>query len=247
VKYNRAGGTVTLTCEERTQGEVRISVRDTGSGIPPEGLAKLFVPFERLGAVETGIEGTGLGLASSKIFAEAMNGVIGVDSVVGEGSVFWLELQRAAAPSEEIEGGPEPGIASCAAADVHRGAVLYIEDNPANLKLVKRLLARFPQIEFLSATRGEDGVRLARKAHPDLILLDLHLPDFWGDEVLRRLREDPETCEIPVVMLSADATQNQIDRLMAAGAYSYMTKPIDCQRLIEMVDEILKNETLAHA
>ena len=247
VKYNRAGGTVTLTCEERTQGEVRISVRDTGLGIPPEGLAKLFVPFERLGAVETGIEGTGLGLASSKIFAEAMNGVLGVDSVVGEGSVFWLELRRAAPPSEELELEPESGIASCEVSDVLGGTVLYIEDNPANLKLVKRVLARYPQIEFLSATRGEDGVRLARKAHPDLILLDLHLPDFWGDEVLRRLRKDSTTCEIPVVMLSADATQHQIDRLMAAGAYSYMTKPIDCQRLIEVVGEILRKEALANA
>jgi CheY-like chemotaxis protein len=247
VKYNRSGGTVTLTCEQRSQGEVRISVRDTGPGIPPESLAKLFVPFERLGAAEAGIEGTGLGLASCKIFVEAMDAVMGVDSVVGEGSVFWLDLQRAAAPSEEFASEPEAGIAGWAVDEVHRGAVLYIEDNPANLKLVKRVLARYPQIEFLSATRGEDGVRLARKAHPDLILLDLHLPDFWGDEVLRRLREDPATCEIPVVMLSADATQPQIDRLLAAGAYSYMTKPIDCQRLIEMVDQILKNETLAHA
>jgi PAS domain S-box-containing protein len=247
VKYNRAGGTVTLTCEERTEGVVRISVRDTGLGISPEGLAKLFVPFERLQAAEAGIEGTGLGLASSKIFVEAMDAVIGVDSVVGEGSVFWLELPSAPIPSEELAPQAESVIAKCAVDDLHRGAVLYIEDNPANLKLVKRVLARYPQIEFLSATRGEDGVRLARQALPDLILLDLHLPDFWGDEVLRRLREDPTTCEIPVVMLSADATQRQIDRLLAAGAYSYMTKPIDCQRLIEMVDEILKNETLAHA
>jgi PAS domain S-box-containing protein len=246
VKYNRAGGTVTLACEERTEGEVRISVRDTGLGIPPEDLAKLFVPFERLGAAEAGIEGTGLGLASSKIFVEAMNAVMGVDSVVGEGSVFWLDLQRAAAPFEELERAPEAGIASRAVDEGHKGIVLYIEDNLTNLKLVKRVLARYPQIEFLSASRGEDGVRLAREAHPDLILLDLHLPDFWGDEVLRRLREDPITREIPVVMLSADATQHQIDRLLAAGAYSYMTKPIDCQRLIEMVDEVL-NETLANA
>jgi PAS domain S-box-containing protein len=246
VKYNRAGGTVTLACEERTEGEVRISVRDTGLGIPPEDLAKLFVPFERLGAAEAGIEGTGLGLVSSKIFVEAMNAVMGVDSVVGEGSVFWLDLQRAAAPFEELERAPEAGIASRAVVEGHKGVVLYVEDNLTNLKLVKRVLARYPQIEFLSASRGEDGVRLAREAHPDLILLDLHLPDFWGDEVLRRLREDPITREIPVVMLSADATQHQIDRLLAAGAYSYMTKPIDCQRLIEMVDEVL-NETLANA
>jgi PAS domain S-box-containing protein len=247
VKYNRAGGTVTLACEERNEGEVRISVRDTGLGIPPEDLAKLFVPFERLGAAEAGIEGTGLGLTSCRIFVEAMNAVMGVESVVGEGSVFWLDLQRAAAPFEELERAPEAGIASRAVDEGHKGIVLYIEDNLTNLKLVKRVLARYPQIEFLAASRGEEGVRLAREAHPDLILLDLHLPDFWGDEVLRRLREDPVTREIPVVMLSADATQHQIDRLLAAGAYSYMTKPIDCERLIEMVDEILTSETLAHA
>jgi CheY-like chemotaxis protein len=226
---------------------VRISVSDTGPGISPEGLAKLFVPFERLEAAETGIEGTGLGLATSKIFVEAMDAVLGVDSVVGEGSVFWLDLQPAAAPSEELASEPGFGIATYAVDEIHQGAVLYIEDNPANLKLVKRFLARYPQIEFLSASLGEDGVRLARKARPDLILLDLHLPDFWGDEVLRRLREHPSTCEIPVVMLSADATPHQIDRLLAAGAHSYMTKPIDCQRLIETVDKILKREILAHA
>jgi PAS domain S-box-containing protein len=245
VKYNRDGGAVTLACEQR-QGMVRISVSDTGPGISPAGLAKLFVPFERLEAAETGIEGTGLGLATSKIFVEAMDAVLGVDSVVGEGSVFWLDLQPAAAPSEELASEPGFGIATYAVDEIHQGAVLYIEDNPANLKLVKRFLARYPQIEFLSASLGEDGVRLARKARPDLILLDLHLPDFWGDEVLRRLREHPSTCEIPVVMLSADATPHQIDRLLAAGAHSYMTKPIDCQRLIETVDKILKREILAH-
>lgn len=157
-----------------------------------------------------------------------------------------FELPSAPTPSEELAPQPESGIARCAVDDLYRGAVLYIEDNLANLKLVKRVLAP-RQIEFLSTTRGEDGVRLAKEAHPDLILLDLHLPYFWGDEVLRRLREARATRDVPVVMLSADATQHQIDRLLAAGAHSYMTKPIDCRRLIEMVDEILKKEALAHA
>jgi PAS domain S-box-containing protein len=252
VKYNRESGSITLNCEEQIEGMVRISVCDTGFGIPPEGLAKLFVPFERLEAAAAGIEGTGLGLACSKIFVEAMEGVMGVDSVAGEGSVFWFELRPAAIPSEEPEDEPE-STSGCAVdglhaiGGVHQATVLYIEDNMANLKLVKRILSRYRQIEFLSATRGEDGVRLARESCPDLILLDLHLPDFWGDEVLRVLREDPATRQIPVVMLSADATQHQIDRLLAAGAHSYMTKPIDCQRLIETVEAILTNETLANA
>jgi PAS domain S-box-containing protein len=247
VKYNRNGGAVTLTCKEQAPGLVRVGVRDTGPGIPPEGLAKLFVPFERLGAAEAGIEGTGLGLASCKIFLEAMDSVIGVDSMVGEGSVFWFDLQTAAAPSGELERERISDSAGRAMDGDQEGIVLYIEDNLTNLILVEQVLAPYRKLQFLSATRGEDGVRLANEAKPNLILLDLHLPDFWGDEVLRRLKADPNTCDIPVLMLSADATQHQIDRLMAAGAHSYMTKPIDCRRLIEMVGEILKNGALANA
>jgi CheY-like chemotaxis protein len=245
VKYNREGGWVTVSCEER-QGAVRICVRDTGAGISPENLAKLFRPFERLGAADTNIQGTGLGLACSKAFVEAMDGVIGVESVAGSGSVFWFELPQAARPDGEIELQAEAD--SCPAAiTAVSGKILYVEDNAANLSLVRRVLARFPQIEFLSAARAAEGVRMARGEMPDVILMDLHLPDFWGDEALRRLRADPATRTIPVVMLSADATPGQIEALLAQGAHSYLTKPLDCDKLVETIGAILGNEVPAHA
>jgi PAS domain S-box-containing protein len=246
IKYNREGGMVTLSCEPRPGENLRISVGDTGQGISPEGLAKLFVPFERLGAAESGIEGTGLGLSSSKIFVEAMGGSIGVDSVVGEGTAFWLDLPLAEAPLDELEPEPDSPSGGIHLKECGARTVLYIEDNVSNFELVERILLRYPWLTLLSALQGEQGVQLARERRPDLILLDLHLPDIWGDEVLRRLRADPATAGIPVVMLSADATSEQINRLLAAGAQGYLTKPIDFQKLLKILGETLKNETLAN-
>jgi CheY-like chemotaxis protein len=180
-------------------------VTDNGLGIAPEELTRLFIPFERLGAAEAGIEGTGLGLAFSKIFVEAMGGSIGVESTVGQGSTFWVDLLMAEDP--DCEAGSEPGSPSAEIALQECGerTVLYIEDNLSNLALVERLLLRFPAIQLLSANRGELGVTLARERRPDLILLDLHLPDIWGDEVLRRLQADaerpakyPSSCSAPM-------------------------------------------------
>ncbi len=247
IKYNREGGAVTLACRQSGAETLRLAVTDTGLGIPPEGLAKLFAPFERLGAAEAGIEGTGLGLAFSKVFVEAMGGSIGVESIVGQGTTFWVDLPVAAAPTSEVESQPNVPSGEISLEECGERTVLHIEDNLSNLELVERILVRFPSIHLISATRGEQGVDLARGRQPDLILLDLHLPDIWGDEVLRRLRADADTREIPVIMLSADATPDQISRLLAAGAQSYLTKPLDYREFLKTMHTCLTTADLIHA
>ncbi len=233
VKYHREGGQVTVDSAV-TGDRCRISVTDDGPGIAEGKQGKLFVPFERLGADRTGVEGTGLGLALSKTLIEAMGGAIGVETEEGRGSVFWCELptaipaqSAAQAPRDPL---PAPG---CAA------RILYIEDNLSNLRLVEQLFATRRHLELLSAMQGRLGLDLARQHHPDLILLDLHLPDMAGDEVLRQLRADPATADIPVLMLSADAISHQVERLLAAGARAYVTKPFDIPALLRLVDETL--------
>jgi len=240
IKYNHRGGTVTLSCEDVAGGRFRINVRDTGPGIPRENLGRLFTPFERLNADTTSVEGSGLGLALSKGLVDAMGGTMGVESIVGQGSTFWTEFPVADGTNRPEEPAdretPRPDAAGVS---VKNRTVLYVEDNLSNLKLIERILARRPGIRLLSAMQGRLCLDLTREHHPDLILLDLHLPDIEGAEVLRRLRESPETREIPVVVVSADATPRQIDRLRADGARDYLTKPFDVKKFLALVDEIL--------
>lgn len=239
VKYNRDGGRVTVSCEDR-DARVRISVSDTGAGIRPEKLALLFTPFERLGADQKGVEGTGLGLALSRGLAEAMGGKLGVNSEIDRGSTFWIELDRAAAatpPDAPPLPGRPPVQQSAAAVS---GTILYIEDNTSNVRLVERLLSqRRPRITLLHAADGVTGIKMAIERRPTLIFLDLHLPDIPGDEVLRRLWEDARTRGIPVAVLSADATLGQNRRLIATGAKAYLTKPIDISKMLVLIDERL--------
>jgi len=234
VKYTPEGGTVTLVCEEAAGGRVRFEVRDTGPGIPPEKLGQLFTPFERLGV--SGVEGTGLGLALSKGLAEAMGGTIGAESRVGQGSTFWVELARVENANAEAERVAESVPISQVA---KRSIVLYIEDNLSNLRLIEHLLSRRPGVRLLSAIQGRLGLELAWEHRPGLIFLDLHLPDIPGDEVLRRLKEDPRTRPIPVVVISAEASPGHVQRLLAAGASGYLTKPIDVREFLRLLDETL--------
>jgi PAS domain S-box-containing protein len=236
VKYNRTRGAVAVSCEERPGGRLRILVTDTGYGISPDKLERLFIPFDRLGAEETGIEGTGLGLALSKHLVEVMGGTLHVTSQVGVGSTFAVELPLTAAPVDVLK---LPGASPTVQAERQEGrmVVLYIEDNVSNLRLVEQVLSRRPQTTLLSAMQGQLGLDLAREHRPDLILLDLHLPDVPGDEVLRRLLEEPRTRGIPVVILTADATPRQVERLLAAGAEAYLTKPLDVRQLLALVDQ----------
>jgi signal transduction histidine kinase/ActR/RegA family two-component response regulator/HAMP domain-containing protein len=236
VKYNRPGGAVTVACDETPDAQLRIRVTDTGHGIASDKLARLFTPFERLGADATGVEGTGLGLTLSKHLVEVMGGTLSVESEVGVGSTFSVNLPLAQAPDGAFDGSGER-IAAGPEASSHGGVVLYIEDNLSNLRLVERVLARRPGTTLLSALQGQLGLDLAQEHRPDLILLDLHLPDLSGEEVLGRLREERRTRDIPVVVLSADATPTQIERLLGAGALAYLTKPLDVQALLKLLDE----------
>jgi signal transduction histidine kinase/ActR/RegA family two-component response regulator len=231
IKYNREAGEVRIALHANGDERIAISVTDTGAGLSEQQLSMLFEPFERLGAEHRNIDGTGLGLALSRRLAEAMQGTINVQSTPGEGSTFSVHLPAATArvhaeaDDEHLAQQPICGDRK----------ILYIEDNLSNLRLVERVLARQSKVTFLPAMQGRIGLELAREHRPDLVLLDLHLPDLRGDEVLIRLKAEPTTRETPVIMLSADASPGQVRRLRAAGAAAYLTKPINLQELLDAV------------
>ncbi len=236
IKYNRPNGTVTIACESR-RNKIRLSVTDTGPGINPDLRERLFTPFDRLDAETSGIEGTGLGLALSKGLIEAIGGTLGVDSEVGRGSTFWIELPMAERPkSITEESGPPLALG---AAHSTKTTVLYIEDDVANVQLVERLLLQRPNINLITSLLGGLGVELARQYRPNLILLDVHLTDVHGFEVLERLQGDSRTIDIPVVVLSADATTWQRRRFRNAGVNDYLSKPLNLQQLLDVIDQYL--------
>jgi PAS domain S-box-containing protein len=246
VKYTAIHGSVAVAFSDSTDGQVRISVRDNGAGIPVEKLARLFTPFDRLGAEQSTVEGTGLGLALCQRLVQAMQGSIGVNSTLANGSTFWLELPQASSPllampaqkaaRSETEKPPEQSR-----------QILYIEDNFSNVTLVEQMLAERPALELMTAMQGRVGLELARQHLPDLVLLDLHLPDMPGWQVLAQLKADHLTREIPVIVISADATAPQIKRLLSAGARAYLTKPIDITEFFRVVEEALALGTNAAA
>jgi CheY-like chemotaxis protein/anti-sigma regulatory factor (Ser/Thr protein kinase) len=240
VKYNRQGGRVELECGPGDDGRLRIQVVDTGPGIAAEAMGQLFVPFERLGNEQSGVEGAGLGLPLSRRLAEAMGGTLDVASVPGQGSSFWVELPQAEGPVQRAERRQEldPQAQPLPEEPAPTLTVLYIEDNMSNLQLVERVLSRRPGVRLISAMRPQLGLDLAAEHDPDLILLDLHLPDMPGQEVLRRLRAEPRTAEVPVVILSADARPTLVDQLLAQGARAFLTKPLDVKELLELLDAV---------
>jgi signal transduction histidine kinase/ActR/RegA family two-component response regulator len=242
LKYNSAGGSVTVECTTSTPGRVRISVRDTGAGLPSEKLAQLFEPFNRLGQETGPEEGTGIGLVVSKRLVELMGGAIGVESTVGVGTVFWVELNAAVALQADAEGSgsmatPEPQLFQ----GPRLRTLLYVEDNPANLSLVEQLVARCSDLRLLSARSGDVGVQMARASLPDAILMDINLPGLSGLDALKILRADPVTAQIPVVALSANAMPRDIKKGLEAGFVRYLTKPIKVNEFMETLNEVLES------
>ncbi len=237
IKYGLPGSRVVVDCCPTPPWQVRLSVQDFGPGIAPDKLARLFVAFDRLGAEDTAVQGTGLGLALSKHLVEAMGGHIGVKSIPGKGSTFWVQLPQAHRPVvDPLAVSPPTAPAEPTAPESSMSArpltLLYIEDNPSNLSLVEYVLAPHPQVRLLTATRGAEGVEIARREQPDMVLLDLHLPDMTGWDVLTTLQTDERTRAIPVAGISADATRSTIARLLDSGACAYLSKPLNVEHFL---------------
>ena len=241
IKYNKEQGTVVVDCATSAPGLTRISVKDSGAGLSPEKLAQLFQPFNRLGQEAGGVAGTGIGLVVTKRLAELMGGVLGVESTAGEGSVFWCELISCAAPELVVESGE---AATVDRPPVPAGArprtLLYVEDNPANMKLVEQLIARRPDMRLLTAVNGTLGIEVARTTRPTVILMDINLPGISGVEALKVLRIDPATAHIPVVALSANAMPRDIEMGLDAGFFRYLTKPIKIKEFMDTLNTALE-------
>ncbi len=242
IKYNRADGSVEVTCQISTPGRVRISVRDTGEGLPPEKLAQLFQPFNRLGQEASAAEGTGIGLVVSKRLVELMDGEIEVQSSLGVGTTLWIELNLAVEPqldvvvTESLESIKAP---------INQGSalrhLLYVEDNRANMQLVEQLVELRSDLSLLGAADGSQGLALAKAHIPEVILMDINLPGIGGVQVMRILHEDPVTAHIPVIAISANAMPRDIEKGLAAGFFRYLTKPIKVDEFMETLDLALKH------
>jgi CheY-like chemotaxis protein len=237
VKYNRSGGKVSIDVAARGASWVRISISDTGLGIPESLRGNLFRPFQRLVPESSAIEGTGVGLALTRNLVIAMEGQIGLESTVGSGTTFWIELPLASAVSAAAD---MAGMAAVAPQRDRRAQrrVLYIEDNPANVMLLEEIAKRLA-IQLMSARSAELGIALATSQKPDLIIMDINLPQMNGYEALSHLKENPATASIPVIALSANAMEKDVDRGLAAGFERYHTKPIDVEEISRSIGQIL--------
>jgi len=243
IKYNQASGEVIVQCAMSGEHRVRVSIKDTGVGMSPEQLAQLFQPFNRLGQESSTVEGTGIGLVVTKQLVELMDGVIGVESTVGVGSVFWVDFPASRTPLLVFDNSvkidhkePEPVTTNVLSS---QRTLLYVEDNSANLVLVEQLIARRSNLKLLSATDGHMGVKLARDHQPDVILMDINLPGINGYGALNLLRKDPTTAHIPVMALSANAIPRDVEKGLEAGFFRYLTKPINVLEFMDALDVAL--------
>jgi CheY-like chemotaxis protein len=241
IKYNEEQGAVIVDCCVSAPERVRITVKDTGAGLSPEKLARLFQPFNRLGQEAGGVAGTGIGLVVSKRLAEMMGGVMGVESTVGVGSVFWCELKSAEPPQLGVSNGEAAAWSQPEApANTPQRTLLYIEDNPMNMELVEQIIARCPDIRLMTAVNGTLGIEIARASQPQVILMDINLPGISGIKALRILREDPATAHIPVIALSANAMPRDIAKGLEAGFFRYLTKPIRVKDFMDTLNVALE-------
>jgi PAS domain S-box-containing protein len=241
IKYNRVGGSVDVRCRREAGNRVRVSLQDTGDGLSADKLAHLFEPFNRLGQEGGTEQGTGIGLVVCKQLVALMDGAIGVESTVGVGSVFWIDLPAAA--DADVRADPTRLAAPPAArraGDPPMRTVLCVEDNPANLMLVAQILERRPDIRLLGAKDGRRGIEMAREALPDVILMDINLPGISGHTALRSLAADPVTAHIPVVALSANAMPRDIEKGLASGFFRYLTKPIQVDLFMDTIELALQ-------
>ncbi len=246
IKYNRAGGSVVVSCGPAVGNRTRISFRDTGDGLSAHKLAQLFQPFNRLGQEAGAEEGTGIGLVVSKRLVELMGGQIGAHSTVGVGSEFWVELDTTVEPQPAEVGSPTPLARSRANGHAAQHTVLCVEDNLANLTLIEKLVARRPDIRLLTARDGRSGIEIALTSQPDVVLMDINLPGINGIQALRILADNPATAHIPVIALSANAMPRDIEKGLQAGFYRYLTKPIRVNELMDTLDEAFNVTTPAH-
>lgn len=239
VKYNCENGKVLITCSTEADF-IRISVADTGTGIGAEKHPLLFQPYQRLGAERTAIEGTGLGLVITKHIAEAMHGRIGFTSEIGRGSCFWITLPMSA-PSTQNKAADTPNQSALATDSTRHGLVLYIEDNPVNIAVVKSLFGQLPKIKLLTAESAELGLDIIRTRLPDLVLMDINLPGMDGFKALTHIKSNSLTSHIPVIALTASALPEDIEHGLKAGFLAYFTKPLDIDALLLQIRAIIKS------
>jgi CheY-like chemotaxis protein len=242
IKYNKVKGTIVVEYSLSTPERTRISVRDTGAGLSPGKVAQLFQSFNRLGQAEVGaVVGTGIGLVVTKRLVELMGGVLGAESTVGEGSVFWFELLSSSAPQlggETAEAASRDKTPLPIGVPLH--TLLYVEDNQANMKLVEQIIARRPDMKLLTAVNGLLGIEAARTAQPTVILMDINLPGVSGVEAMEILRKDPSTAHIPIVALSANANSHDIEMGLKKGFFRYLTKPLKIKEFTATLDAALE-------
>ncbi|MBT5659043.1 MAG: response regulator, partial [Rhodospirillaceae bacterium] len=247
VKYNREGGRIFLNILDSALGSLRINITDTGPGLSDDDIARVFNPFDRLGAENSEVEGTGIGMTITRRLVEKMNGSIGVESVLGEGATFWVEFQTWGDVDNEV---PEPAAllemaelenmnSSAAISNVGGVTILYVEDNPANVALMERVITHLGACELICILNAESAVELAVSRQPDLILMDINLPGMNGFEALEKLRAREETKDIPVIALSANAMQRDIEKGRQAGFNDYIIKPIHIPTLTKILDDLI--------
>ena len=241
IKYNREHGTVEVTCALTLSERICITVKDSGVGLTPEKLSQLFQPFNRLGQESGTVEGTGIGLVVTRRLVDLMEGTISVESIVGEGSEFRVELKRDKMPQlSSTNSMRETSLEHARCQDnVARRTLLYVEDNPANLMLVEQIMIEYPHISMFSARDGNQGVASARAHRPDVILMDINLPGMSGIEVMNILRKDQATMYIPIIALSANAMLQDIEMGKKAGFFCYLTKPIKINEFINALNSAL--------